>query len=190
MKFWAGQYVDITVTPRKGRRLRARSPWQIRRAKPQTLRFIIKKYPERRVLRPARLGGIARRRRRRSSKDPTEPASGGRTETEPDGAGRRRLGHVADLVDPARSHGQRRAAAGLLLLRRPHARRPVLPRPELRRDRGAAQGLHIHPGAVARGGGRRAGTGERGFVHERVGAMLKELASTVRSTSTPVGRRR
>ena len=32
--------------------------------------------------------------------------------------------------------------------------------------------------------------GERGFVHERVDAKLKELASTVRATSTPAGRRR
>ncbi len=32
--------------------------------------------------------------------------------------------------------------------------------------------------------------GERGFVHERVDAKLKELDSTARATSTPAGRRR
>lgn len=35
LKFWAGQYVDITVKTETGRRLHARSPWQIRRAKPK-----------------------------------------------------------------------------------------------------------------------------------------------------------
>ena len=164
MKFWAGQYVDITIVG-EGRRLRARSPWQIRRAKAKISRFIIKKYPDGTF--SAQLdGGIA---------TSAMPWSGQGTLRNLFPAGRatpgrccwwRRLGHVADLVDPARPCRQRRAAAGLFLLRRAHAGRPVH-LDEIAAIAAKLAGLQIHPGAVARRGGRRLG-GERGFVHEVV----------------------
>ena len=95
--------------PKKGRRLRARSPWQIRRAKPRSSAFIIKKYPDGKFSGQLDTGGIAVGadvKRRRTLRH-LLPARRPRRSRSAGGGG---LRHVADLVDPARSPGQRRAS--------------------------------------------------------------------------------
>ena len=74
--------------------------------------------PRRTLLRPSSTTAASTSAPRSTLADPTAPASGAKTETEPLILVGGRLRHVADLVDPARPHRQRRAAAGLLLLRR------------------------------------------------------------------------
>ena len=133
---------------RQGRRLRARSPWQIRRAKPKSSSFIIKKYPDGKFSGQLDGGGIdvgadVTRRGpygtcfRREDRDGALILVGGR------------LGHVADLVDPARPHRQRREPAGHFFYgARTQADLFYLDR-IARADRRPARG-HLHPGAVAR----------------------------------------
>ena len=137
MKFWAGQYADITVTTKTGETITRSFSMANTPEQTEKLQFIIKKYPEGRFSGELDGGGIdvgadvtvARTLRK------LLPARRPRRSPDPR---RRRLGHVADLVDPARPHRQRREPPGALLLRRPHPGRPVLPRPDPRADRGAS----------------------------------------------------
>jgi len=121
LKFWAGQYVDLTL--RDGDITRAFSM-----ANPPSdgtnLRFIIKKYPNGAF--SSQLDGklSVRCRYRQGAVWDLLPSG---SETRPDVVDRRRLRDVAAVVDPGRSHRKRRAKTCPVLLRGPDARRPLLP---------------------------------------------------------------
>ena len=58
MKFWAGQYVDITVTTKKGETITRSFSMANTPDETQKLRFIIKKYPEGKFSGELDCGGI------------------------------------------------------------------------------------------------------------------------------------
>ena len=160
-----------------------------RRASGRKLQFIIKKYPD---------GAFSVAARRRTASRAT-PLVGQRAlwhllpprgAAGADGAGRRRFGHVAAVVDPARPCRERRATARAILLRRAHARATC----------STSMSSRASPRSCRTSGlSRRCRTprpdddwdGETGFVHEVVARDLcARKGWTARSTPMPAGRRR
>ena len=83
IKFWAGQYVDITVTTEKGETItRSFSMANTPERNPKTP-LHHQEIPRRKILRRARRRRNRRRRRSHASSDPTAPASGAKTVKEP-----------------------------------------------------------------------------------------------------------
>ena len=187
IKFWAGQYVDITVTTEAGKTITRSFSMANPPLETQKLEFIIKKYPQGKFSGELDSGGIACRRRV-NVVGPYGACFDAKNGTDHD-PGRRRLRHVAGLVDPQRSLDERRTAPGLLLLRRAHQGRSLLSRGDRGAD-GRASGGRVHPRAVARR--RRPKLGRRARLRARARRRAAEGSSpsTARATSTPAGRRR
>ena len=126
LKFWAGQYVDITVTTTKGETITRSFSMANTPLEAQETRFIIKKYPDGKFSNELDDGGIEVGANV-SVKGPYGTCFRREGQRRTDNrAGRRRLGHVAGLVDPERPSGQQREAGYLFLLWRPHTQRSLL----------------------------------------------------------------
>ncbi len=111
LQFWAGQYVDLTI-PDAGI---TRSYSMANPPSEQTrLRFIIKLYPQGAF--SALLDGGLKVGAAHDRERPIWHLLPARRTPGADVADRRRLRHVAAMVDPAGPRGKRRAAAGALLL--------------------------------------------------------------------------
>ena len=167
LKFWAGQYVDLTL--QRGAITRAFSmanaPSEV-----TSLHFIIKKYPNGAF--SSQLDGELRCRRRGRRQRTLWHLLSARRAGRPDDADRWGFGHVAAVVDPDGPYRERGAAADAVLLWRSHACRPVLPR-GTGGDRGQAQDFKFIP-ALSHAEAGEEWEGETGFVHEVVLRHLRE----------------
>ena len=83
LKFWAGQYVDITVTTEKGEEITRSFSMANSPSEAQKLSFIIKKYPDGKFSNELDAGGNQKRGNGHGSADPTACASDAKTEKDP-----------------------------------------------------------------------------------------------------------
>ena len=171
LRFWAGQYVDITI-PGSGITRSfsmANAPGDHAAGGSTTLQFIIKIYPQGRFLRPA--GRRAFARRRADGQRPLWNLLPSRGAAGTSAVDRRWLGHVAAVVHPAGPCRARRTPARALLLRRKD-RAPIsficeefaafaAQLPDFRFIPALS---HAEPG--------EGWTGETGFIHEVVARTL------------------